>query len=93
MKNLPPTPVATLERIREIALDAGLHYVYVGNVPFHAAEHTYCPSCGAKVIKRVGYRTDASGLRNGSCRSCGTKIPGVWSRDQALAFRPRVGAA
>jgi pyruvate formate lyase activating enzyme len=87
MKNLPPTPVAVLERARRIALDAGLHYVYIGNVPFHEGENTYCPTCGEMVIQRVGYRTDVVGLEDGACASCGCQIPGVWTREQALASK------
>ncbi len=89
VKNLPPTPIATLDRARKIAMDAGLRYVYVGNVAFHEGSNTYCPKCGKVVIKRVGYNTDASGLRDGGCASCGQKIPGVWTREQALAFKPK----
>ena len=88
LKNLPPTPIETLERARRVAMDAGLQYVYIGNVPIHEAEHTYCPSCGKVVIHRVGYRTDPSGLRDGGCASCGHKIPGVWTQQQALSFKP-----
>ncbi|MCK4771348.1 MAG: AmmeMemoRadiSam system radical SAM enzyme [Candidatus Latescibacteria bacterium] len=88
LKNLPPTPIETLERARRVAMDAGLQYVYIGNVPIHEAEHTYCPSCGKVVIHRVGYRTDLSGLRDGGCASCGHKIPGVWTQQQALSFKP-----
>jgi pyruvate formate lyase activating enzyme len=87
MKNLPPTPVAVLERARRIALDAGLRFVYIGNVPFHEGENTYCPTCGEIVIQRVGYRTEVVGLRDGACATCGRDIPGVWTREQALAFR------
>jgi pyruvate formate lyase activating enzyme len=89
MKNLPPTPVATIERARKTALDAGLRYVYVGNVPFHEGEHTYCPSCGKIVIRRVGYRVDASNLKDGKCAGCGTAVAGVWTQQQALSFRPK----
>jgi len=91
--NLPPTPVETLERARKIAMDAGLRYVYVGNVPFSEGESTYCPACRKVVIKRVGYRVDASGLKNGACAACGRKIPGVWTQEQALAFKPKAKAA
>ncbi|UCG88717.1 MAG: AmmeMemoRadiSam system radical SAM enzyme [Gemmatimonadota bacterium] len=87
MKNLPPTPVAVLERARRIALDSGLNYVYLGNVPFHEGESTYCPRCGKMVIQRVGYRTDVVGLEDGACASCGCNIPGVWTQEQALAVR------
>jgi pyruvate formate lyase activating enzyme len=89
VKNLPPTPVETLTRARKISMDAGLRYVYIGNVPFSEGESTYCPSCGKVVIRRVGYNVDASLLKSGACASCGHKIAGVWSQDDALAFKPR----
>jgi len=80
LQNLPPTPVETLELARRVAMDGGLQYVYIGNVVMHEAENTYCPSCGNIVIRRIGYSTDASGLRDGGCASCGHSIPGVWTR-------------
>jgi pyruvate formate lyase activating enzyme len=89
VKNLPPTPVETLIRARKVSMDAGLRYVYVGNVPFNEGESTYCPKCGKVVIRRVGYNVDASMLRSGACAGCGQKIPGVWSQDDALAFKPK----
>jgi pyruvate formate lyase activating enzyme len=89
IKNLPPTPVETLTTARKVAMDAGLRYVYVGNVPMHEGESTYCPSCKKVVIRRVGYKIDASGLRSGACAACGQKIAGVWSQEEALAFKPR----
>jgi len=89
MTNLPPTPVSTLERARSTAMDAGLDYVYLGNVAFHAGGHTYCPSCGELLIRRVGYNVDVVALTDGKCKRCGTAIPGVWSQEQALAFRPQ----
>jgi pyruvate formate lyase activating enzyme len=88
MQNLPPTPVTVLEEIRQIAMDVGLHFVYLGNIPFHEGENTYCPSCEALVIQRMGYRADLVGLKGGACAACGRDIPGVWTQEQALAFRP-----
>lgn len=80
LKNIPPTPVATVERARQIAMARGLTYVYVGNVPSgHAGESTYCPGCGDVVIKRAGYTIQANNLRDGKCSKCGRAIPGVWS--------------
>ncbi|MCK4224301.1 MAG: AmmeMemoRadiSam system radical SAM enzyme [candidate division Zixibacteria bacterium] len=79
LKNLPPTPVSTLERAREIALEEGMNFVYVGNVPGHKGEHTYCPDCKQVVIERVGYRITQMNLKNGKCKFCGKAIPGVWS--------------
>jgi len=75
---LPPTPVETLERAREIARDAGLHYVYVGNVPGNEGQCTFCPSCGKKVVERRGYAQPRTSMEDGRCE-CGEKIAGVWS--------------
>jgi len=79
IKNLPPTPISTLERSWKIALNEGLHYVYIGNVPGHKAESTYCPQCHKTVIKRTGYQIEAINLKSGHCRFCGHSIPGIWS--------------
>jgi pyruvate formate lyase activating enzyme len=85
--NLPRTPIPTLERSREIALDAGVHYVYAGNVPMHPGENTYCHGCGQELIERVGFRITSNRIKGGKCPKCDTTIPGVWSQEQALAFR------
>ncbi len=77
--NLPSTPAATLERLRALALESGLHYVYVGNLPGHAGESTYCPACGERVIERHGYLVAEVTLKAGRCPKCATAIPGVWS--------------
>ncbi len=77
--NLPPTPIATLERARDAAIAKGLRYAYVGNVPDHPGNHTYCPKCGKIVIKRSGFFVDQMNLRSGACAFCGTKIAGVFS--------------
>ena len=55
MQNLPPTPVEVIRRARRLALEAGLHYVYVGNVPGDEGENTFCPRCGRVLIKRYGF--------------------------------------
>ena len=78
LKNLPSTPVKTLDMAREVAQDEGLHYVYVGNVPGHEGENTYCPNCGEIVIKRMGYWVQGVHLKGGACEFCGNAIPGVW---------------
>ncbi len=78
LTNLPPTPVATLERSREIARKEGLAFVYLGNVPGHPGESTYCPGCGARLIRRIGMATLENRLKRGSCPDCGRKIPGIW---------------
>ncbi|MFQ5721986.1 MAG: AmmeMemoRadiSam system radical SAM enzyme [Candidatus Aminicenantales bacterium] len=79
IKNLPSTPISTLERSWKIALSEGLHYVYIGNVPGHKAESTYCPQCHKTVIKRIGYQIEQINLKNGRCQFCGHPIPGIWS--------------
>jgi len=79
MKNLPPTPVDTLERIRGVAASEGLRFVYIGNVPGHPGESTNCPGCGARLIHRTGYNVRIEALRGDHCEKCGQKIAGVWS--------------
>jgi len=78
MTNLPPTPVATLERAFEVARGEGLHHVYVGNLPNHPGENTTCPACGEVLIRRLGYRILENRLRDGACSKCARAIPGVW---------------
>ena len=78
LKNLPPTPISTLDKLRNIGIDGGLHYVYVGNVPGHPGENTYCPNCHKLIIGRVGYQIFENHVVNGKCSFCGQKIPGVW---------------
>jgi pyruvate formate lyase activating enzyme len=78
LRNLPPTPISTLEMARETAMKRGLRYAYVGNVPEHPGNHTYCPSCGKAVIRRTGFFLAEMNVPNGRCRFCGGKIAGVW---------------
>ncbi len=78
LKDLPPTPIETLEKARQIALDAGLRYVYIGNVPGHDAANTRCPFCGASLIEREGYSVKVTGMVDGKCSACGHPIDGVW---------------
>ncbi len=76
--NLPPTPISTLERAREIAMSKGIHYAFVGNVPGHAGNCTYCPNCKKMIIKRSGMFTEEIHLKNGRCEYCSNPIAGVW---------------
>ena len=79
LRNLPPTPVETLERARAEAMEAGLKYVYIGNVFGHEAESTYCPRDGSRLIHRVGHRILQNKLtEDGRCPDCGEQVPGVW---------------
>jgi pyruvate formate lyase activating enzyme len=78
MQNVPPTPLADLERAARIGQEEGLRFVYLGNVAQHALEGTFCPRCGRKLLSRVGY--SVKGLPfDGRC-ACGEIIPGIWSR-------------
>jgi pyruvate formate lyase activating enzyme len=79
LTNLPPTPVTSLERAWQAARAEGLRYVYLGNVPGHPAENTYCPGCGEIVIERLGYRIQKNHINDGRCGKCNHGIPGVWS--------------
>ena len=79
LKTLPPTPVSTLEKAREAAASAGLEYVYVGNIPGHTAENTFCPKCKKMVIQRTGYMVGEINLKDGKCKYCGKPIPGIWA--------------
>ena len=79
LKNLPPTPLATLERAKAAADAEGLHYAYIGNVPGHPAESTYCPRCRKVVVERTGYVVGAINIKDSKCRYCGEPIAGIWS--------------
>jgi len=71
MLNHYPTPVSTLERARDIALKAGLQYVYIGNLPGHEAENTFCHHCHKLIIARQGYKIGDIHLKSGNCAYCG----------------------
>jgi len=80
MTDRPRTPLATLRRARDIARDNGLRYVYTGNVQDTQGGSTWCPTCGAQLIERDGYRIGAWRLgEDGCCAGCGTVIAGVFS--------------
>jgi pyruvate formate lyase activating enzyme len=78
LTDLPPTPVETLEEARKIALEEGMRFVYVGNVPGHSGNNTYCPACGKAIIVRQGFSVVEYHLKGSVCAYCGESIPGVW---------------
>ena len=84
LDNLSPTPVETLETAVALARDVGMRYVYMGNVRGNDDENTTCPSCGAMLLRRNGYRTTVEQLRDGRCAQCDEAIPGIWSQPTAL---------
>ncbi len=73
--DVPPTPVAMLERAHDIAVSEGLGFVYLGNVPGHRYENTYCPGCGELLIERFGLELVKINLKGNCCSSCGREIP------------------
>lgn len=79
LSRLSGTPVSTLEQAIEVAKNAGLKYVYIGNVPGHDAGNTYCPYCGKRLIRRVGYAAVIeNNIVNAKCKFCSHEIPGAW---------------
>jgi pyruvate formate lyase activating enzyme len=79
LQDKSPTPPQTLHQAREIALDAGLNYVYEGNI-FSEAANTSCPNCKTRLIERSWHSVMKNRLQEGHCPKCGLKIPGVWAR-------------
>jgi len=71
-----PTPISSLERAERIGKQAGLHYVYPGNVPGSKSESTFCYKCGSVLIERTGYRVGANNIKDSCCPDCGTRIAG-----------------
>lgn len=71
MRDLPSTPVETLEMAHDASIDEGLDYVYLGNVPGHRYEDTFCPRCGSKLVDRTGFSTSIRGTDDGACGNCG----------------------
>lgn len=78
LKRLPPTPVETLEDAARVAEEEGLEFVYIGNVPGHRRNSTFCPDCGELLVERVHFAVLAVNLKEGKCPSCGREIPGIW---------------
>lgn len=74
----PPTPPEALARARQIGLEEGLRFVYMGNIPGSGGENTYCPACGGELITRRGFSILHLRIQNGHCPDCGESIQGVW---------------
>jgi len=81
MMDKPRTPHETLINARQIAIDMGIKYAYVGNVHDVKRESTYCPGCGGVVIERDWYELGQYNLIGDSCKTCGTKIAGVFDEE------------
>jgi pyruvate formate lyase activating enzyme len=78
MTDKDQTPIDTLQRAAEIGKEAGLKYIYIGNVPGGGTEDTMCHNCAHLLIERVGYKITQNLLKNAKCPKCNTPIPGVW---------------
>jgi pyruvate formate lyase activating enzyme len=78
MRNLPPTSLRTLETARKIAMDEGLHFVYISNVASKEGQNTYCPGCKKLLVERSGYTILQNRISQGGCPDCGREIYGVW---------------
>jgi pyruvate formate lyase activating enzyme len=77
--NLPPTPVETLEKAYETAVQEGLHYVTIGNVPGHEHNSTFCPNCKKKIVHRIHFHVIKNDIADGKCKFCEYPITGIWS--------------
>ena len=77
LRDVQNTPVATLKRAREIGLQAGLHYVYTGNIPGDQGENTLCHHCGRLLSQRYGFSTGQYAVKKGRCPDCQTQVAGV----------------
>jgi pyruvate formate lyase activating enzyme len=74
----PPTPVSTLVKAKQIALEEGLKYVYLGNTS-EGSDNTFCFKCKQTLVERFGFATRAINISNDKCMFCGEKINGVWN--------------
>ncbi len=79
--NLQRTPIETLRRARTIGIEAGLQYVYEGNVPGEGGENTYCPRCGELIMERIGYHIRQNKMKASHCLNCGTEIDGLFEKN------------
>lgn len=79
LTHLSPTPVSTLESAYEIAKRNGLRYVYIGNVPGHIRNSTYCPSCNRRIIHRSHFDIVEMSVVNGRCKFCNVPVSGRWA--------------
>jgi pyruvate formate lyase activating enzyme len=80
MAHLAPTPPETMQRAYHIAKDAGLKYVYVGNILLEGAEDTNCPKCGKTLVERGMFTVKSNRIAAGKCGSCSSAIDGVWGK-------------
>ena len=80
LSHLTYTPISKLEKVRQLGMDKGLRYVYLGNVPGHSAENTYCPWCGKPLIERRNCQILSYNLKRNKCKSCNQTIAGYFEQ-------------
>ena len=78
MMDTPPTPISSIENAYHIGKEAGLKYVYTGNVPHEDAENTYCHKCGNLLLQRFGFNVTKNKIKDAKCPQCGEAVEGVW---------------
>jgi pyruvate formate lyase activating enzyme len=78
LTDIPSTPPKSIQRARDLGYEAGLRYVYTGNLPGDEGEKTSCHSCGKLLIDRFGFTVTENRIRENLCPECGSEIPGVW---------------
>jgi len=78
LTDIPSTPPDTIQRARDLGYEAGLKYVYTGNLPGDEGEKTFCHHCGELLIDRFGFTVTKNRLKENLCPECGSEIPGVW---------------
>lgn len=84
LDRLAPTPVSTLVHFRNLSMQEGMRYVYIGNVPGHKGAHTYCHNCHKLLVERQGFFITGYNLQANKCKFCGTIIPGVWDPEYKI---------
>jgi pyruvate formate lyase activating enzyme len=78
LTNIRSTPAESIRKARDIGYEAGLKYVYTGNLPGDEGEKTFCHQCGEPLIDRYGFYVQKYAIKDGRCPKCSTEIPGVW---------------
>ncbi|MDD5613964.1 MAG: hypothetical protein PHQ54_02700, partial [Candidatus Omnitrophica bacterium] len=78
MRNIPATSYQTLQQSYKIAKDAGLQYVYIGNIYGTEEANTYCPNCQKLLIGRTGYKVIQNKIESNRCPYCQKTIAGIW---------------
>ena len=79
LTNIPSTPSESVRRARDLGYEAGLKYVYTGNLPGDEGEKTLCHNCGELLINRFGFHVTQDRIEEDRCPDCGAEIPGVWN--------------